>query len=145
MQARRCGSTVNSKENAIIRLLLKLAITGSAAYLGLQATRALVRTKRKFEWKNKRVLITGGSRGLGLVIARILADQGARLAITSRNQIDLDVAAKDLRMRGADVIANACDVRDQHQVGTFIHDVVEQFGGVDVLMNVAGIISVGPV
>ncbi|WP_417745686.1 SDR family NAD(P)-dependent oxidoreductase [Rosistilla oblonga] len=122
----------------------KLALCAAIGYTGLQITRAVARSKRNFAWQNKRVVITGGSRGLGLVIARQLADQGARIAITARGEGDLAVAADELRDRGAEVISQTCDVRQPEQVTRFIDQVVQRYGGVDVLINVAGIITVGP-
>ena len=85
--------------------LKKLALAAAAGYAGVAITRAIVRRKRDFDWRNKRVIITGGSRGLGLVIARQLADQGARIAITARTEADLNIAADELRARGAEVIS----------------------------------------
>ncbi|EKK00750.1 short chain dehydrogenase/reductase family oxidoreductase [Rhodopirellula baltica SH28] len=124
--------------------LRKFATAAAAGYAGIVVTRAIVRRKRTFDWRNKRVVITGGSRGLGLVIARQLADQGARIAITARTEEDLSAAAAELRRRGAEVIAHPCDIRDREQVATFIDRVTNQFDGIDVLLNVAGIITVGP-
>ncbi len=123
---------------------LKLGLAVTAAYAGLALSRAIIRRQRDFDWRHQRVIVTGGSRGLGLVIARQLADQGARIAITARSEHDLQIAAEDLRGRGADVIAFPCDVRDPDQVAVFVDRVVDRFGGVDVLFNVAGIITVGP-
>lgn len=124
--------------------LSKVAIAAGAAYAGLAFSRAIVRRCRDFDWRDKRVIITGGSRGLGLVIARQLADQGARIAITARSENQLANALADLRRRGADAIAYPCDVRDLSAVNAFVDHVADQFGGVDVLFNVAGIITVGP-
>ncbi len=83
-------------------------------------------TKRKFDWRYKRVIVTGGSRGLGLVIARQLADQGARLTICSRDASDLEVAAEELRQRGGEVLAVPCDVREHVQVESLVDRVVNQ-------------------
>ena len=124
--------------------LKKTALLAASAWGTLQLARYIIRQRRDFSWLGKRVVITGGSRGLGLVIARQLADQGAKLAICARNREELDVAASELRKRGAVVVAERCDVRNQAQVASFIHRVNQQLGGVDVLFNVAGIISVGP-
>ncbi|MCM2373633.1 SDR family NAD(P)-dependent oxidoreductase [Aporhodopirellula aestuarii] len=124
--------------------ITKLAVAATAGFAGVEIAKRLVRRSRDFDWQGKRVVVTGGSRGLGLVIARQLADRGARIAITARNKTNLANAASDLRQRGADVIAHPCDVRDPEQVSEFIDRVTEQFGGVDVLFNVAGIITVGP-
>ncbi|GAA5505932.1 SDR family oxidoreductase [Novipirellula caenicola] len=124
--------------------LTKLAITAAAAYGGLHLARTIARHNREFSWQDKRVVISGGSRGLGLVLARQLADQGARLAICARTEEDLNVACNELRQRGAEVLAKPCDVRDKSQVAAFIDEVAQQYGGIDVLINVAGIITVGP-
>lgn len=124
--------------------LKKIALTAGTAYLGLQLARRIVRHGRRFDWRGKRVVITGGSRGLGLVLARQLADAGAKLAICARDEAAVNLAAAELRGRGAEVFASGCDVRDREQVKSFIDRVVDQFGKVDVLFNVAGIITIGP-
>lgn len=117
------------------------AAAGAATYFGL---RHLIRTQRHFSYAGRNVVITGGARGLGLVLARKLFDQGARVAICSRTQGDLDDAARELEARGGEVIAEQCDVRDRTAVEHFFGRVEEQWGGVDVLLNVAGVIQVGP-
>lgn len=125
--------------------LSKILLVAGGSFAGLKLVRTIVRRGRDFDWNHKRVVITGGSRGLGLVIARQLGDQGARLAICARSKGDLETAAGELRARGAEVISEACDVRDPSQVASFIERVTNQFDSVDVLINVAGIITVGPV
>jgi NAD(P)-dependent dehydrogenase (short-subunit alcohol dehydrogenase family) len=89
-------------------------------------------------------LVTGGSRGLGLSIARELADRGFRLAICARDATELADAESDLAARGAQVLAVRCDVADRGQVDELVRSVVNRFGGVDVLVNNAGIIEVAP-
>ena len=125
--------------------ITKVIFAAAAAGVGLQLARTIVRRNRRFDWQGKRVVITGGSRGLGLVIGRQLARQGARLAITARTENNLKVAAKELRAVGGEVIALSCDVRNHEEVAKFIEQVAHQFGGIDVLFNVAGIITVGPI
>ncbi len=95
-----------------MKILEKLALVSACGYASLHLARTIVRQRRSFAWKGKRVVITGGSRGLGLVIARQLADQGARLAICSRTMGPLNIAAEELRARGVEVFSQACDVRD---------------------------------
>jgi short-subunit dehydrogenase len=90
-------------------------------------------------------LVTGGSRGLGYLIARELAERGYRLAICARDPDELAEAAADLTGRGADVIAAACDVADREQVDRLIEQVLVEYGQLDVLVNNAGVITVGPV
>lgn len=89
-------------------------------------------------------MITGGSRGLGLVLARELASQGAKLAICARDADALERARAELAERGADVIAVQCDVTDQEQVETAVRTILEVHGQIDVLINNAGVIQVGP-
>ncbi|HEV2764305.1 MAG TPA: SDR family NAD(P)-dependent oxidoreductase [Pyrinomonadaceae bacterium] len=121
---------------------LMLAAAGAGALL---AARALMRWRRAYDLRGKSVLITGGSRGLGLVLAREAARQGARVAICARNPAELERARADLRARGAQVFAFPCDVSDKLQVNELVRLVTDRFGSVDVLVNNAGVIQVGPV
>ena len=90
-------------------------------------------------------LVTGGSRGLGLLIARELATRGFRLAVCARDRTELAAAEADLTRRGAEVLAVVCDVADHGQVDDLVRSVIERFGRLDVLVNNAGIIEVAPV
>jgi len=127
-----------------MNLIKQLAISGALAYGGVALARYTVRKSRAFPWREQRVLITGGSRGLGLVIARQLAAQGARLAIIARSSDDLETARQELDSRGADVLTQPCDVRESSQVRYAIENFTTELGGIDVVFNVAGIIEVGP-
>src|SRR5947209_6262267 len=120
--------------------LLGLAL-GAGAFLGL---RALVRQARAYDLRGKVVLITGGSRGLGLVMAREFARRGAVLGICSRDDGELDRARDDLTRRGARVFTTRCDVTDPAQVNHMVRSVEVHFGRIDVLVNNAGVIEVGP-
>lgn len=86
----------------------------------------------------KRVIVTGGSRGIGRAIARAFADEGARVAICARTAADVDAAGRELAGRAQDVIAQAVDVTDTQAVRRFVDEVAEAWGGVDVLVNNAG-------
>jgi NAD(P)-dependent dehydrogenase (short-subunit alcohol dehydrogenase family) len=90
-------------------------------------------------------LVTGGSRGLGLLIARELATRGFRLAVCARDRAELAAAEADLTRRGAEVLTVECDVADREQVDHLIRSVLDRFGRLDVLVNNAGIIEVAPV
>jgi NAD(P)-dependent dehydrogenase (short-subunit alcohol dehydrogenase family) len=115
-----------------------------AALVGVMGGRAMVRRRRRYELRGKVVVITGGSRGLGLVLARQLAEQGARIVICARDPIELRKADEELTARGADVTARLCDVRVRSDVETLINGVVKELGAIDVLINNAGTIVVGP-
>lgn len=117
------------------------------AALGVGVLSALAvarKTKPAFEFRDKTVLITGGSRGLGLVLARKLAGEGAKLAICARDTGELSTAKKDLESLGAEVFDVACDVRNQSEVEQLIEKVCSHYGQIDVLVNNAGVIQVGP-
>lgn len=122
----------------------KLALVAGGTMLALQVGRWVVRERRRFDWRGKRVIVTGGSRGLGLVLARQLARAGAKVAIGARGTETLERAANELRQITGDVIAHTCDVRQEEQAQELVARVQEEWGGVDVLFNVAGIIDVGP-
>jgi short-subunit dehydrogenase len=111
----------------------------------LMATRAL-RASRAYDFHGKSVVITGGSRGLGLVLARQLAGEGARLTLIARDEAELQRASEDIRTREpfADVLLAPADVRKRYEAERAIARTIEQYGSVDVVINNAGIIQVGP-
>jgi short-subunit dehydrogenase len=124
-----------------------------AALLGLAGlTYAIVREQRVSkavrELRGKVVLLTGGARGLGYAIARELALSGARLALTSRDADQLERARARLLASGssapADVWVHACDVSVEPQVRGLVAAATTHFGRIDVVVNDAGIIMVGP-
>lgn len=108
------------------------------------SARSLVRARRSYDLKNKVVLITGGSRGLGLVMAREFAAHGARLVICARDAEELERARAELSGSGADVLAVVADVTLQEDIERLRENVHARFGQVDVLVNNAGVIAVGP-
>lgn len=122
----------------------KAALMLAAAGAGALVARALFRRSREYDLRGKTVLITGGSRGLGLVLAREFADEGASVAICARDPSELERARTDLAARGAKVLAFPCDVTDRAQVKELVEVVTDHFGGIDVLVNNAGVIQVGP-
>ena len=91
------------------------------------------------------VLITGGSRGLGLALAREFHRNGCRIAICARNKPELEKAQSLLTQEGVEVRAFVCDVSDQGQVNEMVAGVRAHFGRIDILVNNAGEILVAPI
>jgi len=114
--------------------------------LGLAAGLAFaLRPRQRADLTGQIAVITGGSRGLGLLLARELGRAGCCLAICARDEAELARAQADLEARGMTVLAVRCDVADRRDVERFIAEVVRRYGGVDLLVNNAGIMKVGPV
>src|SRR3954463_3675586 len=104
----------------------------------------LLRQRHTFDLKDKLVLITGGSRGPGLAMAREFAHRGARLALCARDAEELQRAQADLQAQGANVQVFTCDVMQREQVTHLVEEVRRRMGPIDVLVNNAGRIEVGP-
>ena len=119
------------------RTLLAVAGLGWLAYKGLQ-------WGRQENLYGQVVLITGGSRGLGLALAREFARAGCRLVLAARDAQELTRAQQDLTQRGAEVLAVPCDVTDQEQVRSLVDQATQRLRCVDIVVNNAGIIQVGP-
>jgi NAD(P)-dependent dehydrogenase (short-subunit alcohol dehydrogenase family) len=125
----------------------KRAVMLSAAGMGAFLVARAWRRPAPYDFAAKSVVITGGSRGLGLVLARELAEEGARLILVARDEEELARAADDIRSRQpfADVLAITADVRNRADADRAIGGAIEAYGRIDVLINNAGIILVGPV
>ena len=121
---------------------LALVAAGLATAVAVRAKRAL----RAYDFGGKSVVITGGSRGLGLVLARQLAAEGARLTLIARNEHELRRAADDIHtwQPAADVLIVPADVGEREDVERAISQVIGHYGSIDVLINNAGVIQVGP-
>ena len=119
---------------------------GLMAGLGaaLVATR-LSRARLAISFEGRVVVITGGSRGLGLVMARMLVNEGARVVLLARDLGELERAREELEAGGrGEVMTLRCDVRRRADVRAAIDTVLDRWRAVDVLINNAGIIQVGP-
>lgn len=117
-----------------------------AAGLGLlYALRAARRARRHYDLRGKGVLVTGGSRGLGLLLAREFAKYGARTAVCARSEKELSQAARDLEAIGVSLVTSVCDLTNRDDVERMLQEVRMKLGAIDVLVNNASIIQVGPV
>jgi NAD(P)-dependent dehydrogenase (short-subunit alcohol dehydrogenase family) len=101
-------------------------------------------SRRRGSLAGQTVLITGGSRGLGLLLAQEFARLGCRLALCARYAEELHQAQELLQQEGGEVITIPCDVADRDQVEQMVKQVTRHYGQIDILVNNAGIIQVGP-
>lgn len=132
-------ATGNGKST--IQEVAKWAAIGAGVFL---IANTIYKSLNRYDLRGKVILVTGGSRGLGLVLARQLAAKGARLAICARTPDQLGEAHIELEKAGAEVISMTVDVTDQRQVQAMIIDILEHYGRLDILINNAGIVQVGP-
>jgi len=95
-------------------------------------------TSSRFDLRGKVAIVTGGNGGIGLGLARGLADAGANIAVVGRNETKSAAAIADLGQRGVKAIAVTTDVTDQAAVAAMIDRVVKEFGRIDILINNAG-------
>jgi NAD(P)-dependent dehydrogenase (short-subunit alcohol dehydrogenase family) len=118
----------------------------AAAGMAALALAQVLRRRNTYDFRGRSVVITGGSRGLGLVLARELADEGARLTLMARNEEELGRAADDIRTTSPDanVFTVPADIRRRDDSERAVAQIVERYGRVDVVINNAGIIQVGP-
>jgi gluconate 5-dehydrogenase len=94
--------------------------------------------KNLFDLTGKVALITGGSRGLGLQMAKALGDMGAKVAITARKADELADARSQLAARGIDVLTVTNDISNVEGIPALVDGVVAHFGTIDILVNNAG-------
>src|SRR4028119_1824285 len=106
--------------------LILLAVGVAALFVVLWMVRSW--REHQYDLTGKTVLLTGGSRGLGLVMARQLVQQGARLAICARDRAELERAQNELEQQGGQVLALPCDVTDKSQVEKIVQQVGTHFG-----------------
>ena len=95
--------------------------------------------KSKFNLTGKVAIVTGSSKGIGLSIARGLAENGARVVISSRKQDAVDAVAKELKEAGLEAIGIECHIGDSAQREQLIAKTMEVYGRIDILVNNAAI------
>jgi short-subunit dehydrogenase len=116
---------------------------GAGALAGLGLAYWGFRQARRYRLTGRVVAITGGSRGLGLAMARAFLRRGAKVALLARDPEALERARQLLAGLGT-VFVRPCDIRDEKQVKEAVRDVRHDLGEIDVLVNNAGTITVGP-
>jgi short-subunit dehydrogenase len=99
---------------------------------------------RQTDLRGQVVVITGGTRGLGLALAREFGRQGARIVICARDEAELARARASLRDQRIEALTLVCDVGDAQDVARMIAEATAQCGRVDILVNNAGVIMTGP-
>lgn len=132
------ASTRRARPGRVGRLAAVAALAGTA----LIAREAVARA-HELHLAGRTVLIVGGSRGLGLLLARDFAREGARVAICARDDQALERAKRWLENDGQQVLTIPCDAGDADQVSQLVAQVEERLGGVDILVNNAAIMQVG--
>jgi len=93
--------------------------------------------------EGKKVLLTGGSRGIGPIIAEYLADNGSIVAIAARSNSNLQEIAAHLNKKGHSIAVFAVDLKDASQREQLVTDVLNKFGTIDILINNAGLETEG--
>ncbi len=121
----------------------RVVIGAGALLVGAWIAARAVRTAL-YTLRDKVVLITGGSRGLGLVLARQICAQRGNVALIARDREELARAKADLVRRGGKVLTVECDLLDPAQIQSAVRQIIDRFGKIDILINNAGIIEVGP-
>src|SRR5688572_24264417 len=112
----------------------------TVAGLGLAAGWALLRRLTRYDFRGKSVLIAGGSRGLGFLVAQDVAREGAKLTIFARDEEEVIAAQQDLRRLGAEVLSFPCDVRNEGAAAWAVDRAIGAHGRLDILVNNAGVI-----
>src|SRR5947208_63095 len=116
----------------------------AVGFLGIETVFSRVQKANLRLFQDEIVLITGGSRGLGLILARLFLTEGATVIICARNDLELEKAKNQLKVFGKRIRTMRCDVSHRQEVEELVRNVVEKYGRLDVLVNNASIIQVGP-
>ena len=98
----------------------------------------------EFSLAGRTALVTGGGRGLGRTIALVFAEAGAEVVVTARSAHQVEAVAAEIEAGGGTALALVCDVADSAQVDSTVLEATERLGKIDVLVNNAGEVTVGP-
>ena len=139
-----------SRELSLVAGLMAVATRKSerwsTAFSLLSAGLLIASVPREFDLVGKNVVITGGSRGLGLSLAWNLLERGAAVTLIARDLDELEAGRDHLLndFTTASVWTIACDVTKRGELGTSLKFAIQNMGSVDLLINNAGAILVGP-
>jgi short-subunit dehydrogenase len=122
---------------------MRLPVAAAATVGGAAVAAAYHRLHREDDLAGEVAIVTGASRGLGLLLAAELARRGCRLILCARDRAELDRAAARLRESGAQVATVACDVAREEAAGLLVDAAREHYGRLDIVVSNAGIIRVG--
>ncbi len=120
--------------------LFKLALFTSASVLLLK----MLQGRHAVDFRGRVVAITGGSRGLGLNLARQLATQGAKIALIARDEAELQRAKAEILALGAECLIVKADLGVQSEAERAIDSIAAHFGHLDALINSIGVMQIGP-
>jgi 3-oxoacyl-[acyl-carrier protein] reductase len=95
--------------------------------------------------KGHRVIVTGAASGMGRATARLFADEGARVAVTDLTDAGVKPVVEEIRAAGLEAEGWALDVSNPERVAAVVDEIAQRFGGLDVLVNNAGVSSGGPI
>ena len=124
-------------------MTLRVLLFAGAILLVLWLISRAIRTAW-YRLRGRVVVISGGSRGLGLVLARYVCARGGNVALIARDPEELARAKADLAPHGSVVLTIECDLLDSEQIRSAVRRIIDRFGKIDILVNNAGIIEVGP-
>src|SRR5881296_2027111 len=108
----------------------RVVLPAVALLLLIWAIVRFIRTAR-YPLRDKVVVITGGSRGLGLVLARYVCARGGNVALIARDAEELARAKTDLATRRSTVMTIQCDLLDSEQIQAAVRRVIDRFGKID--------------
>ena len=136
-------SKLDNSDGSRLGRFTALGVSVAALYAGFRiVTKNSGRERLSFQ--DKVILITGGSRGLGLAMAKDFGSRGGRLAICARDAAELENARDLLAKEGISATTFVCDLANASEIQSLVEQVISHFGRIDVLVNNAGLIRVAP-
>lgn len=114
-------------------------------FIAVGLTGTIFKARRRISFQGKTAVITGGSRGLGLILAKQLARKGAHVVLCARDAEELVRARRMITDKGGSAEIYVCDVALKDQVDKMMREIIARNGNIDILINNASIIQIGPI